>query len=117
MVGLVGVGRGKGEVGEEVAGEGVEEEVAGGEGSADEEGFAVVAEFEFGPVFGDGVLGCLGGEGGPVQGFEAARVEGSEGGFVVVAQVVEEDGGGGGRGDGDDGCGGVVGGEIGGAEV
>lgn len=117
MAGLVGVGRWKGEVGEEVAGEGVEEKVAGGERGADEEGFAVVAEFKFRPVFGDGVLGCLGGKGGPVQGFEAAGVKGGEGGFVVVAQVVEEDGGGGGRGDGDDGCRGVVGGEIGGAEV
>lgn len=39
-----------GEVGDEIAGEGVEEEVAGLEGRADEEGFAVVAEFERGPV-------------------------------------------------------------------
>lgn len=114
---VVVVRGGEGEVGEEVAGEGVEEEVAGWEGGADEEGFAVVAEFEFGPVFRDGVLVCLRGEWRAVQGLKAAGVEGGEGGFVVVPEVVEEDGGGGGRGDGDHGCGGVVGGEVGGAEV
>ena len=74
--------------------EGVEEEVAGGGVGGDEEGFAVVAEFEFCPV---------GGAGGGlvVGGGECAEVEGCEGRFVVVPQVVEKDRGGAGRSDGE----------------
>ena len=57
------------------------------EGCADKEGLAVVAEFEGGPVFGDGVLPIMVvlGIRGLVKGFEAQGIEGCEGGFVVVA--------------------------------
>ena len=43
------------------------------------------------------------------KGVKGTEVEGGKGGFVVVAQVVEEYGGSRGRGNGDDGGGGVVG--------
>ena len=89
------------EKGFEGAVEGVEEEMTRGGVCGDEEGFAVVAEFEFRPV------GGWGGGGGGVG--ESAEVEGCEGGFVVVAEVVEEDGGGAGGGDGEDRGRGVVG--------
>ena len=69
----------------------------------EEEGFAVVREFEAGERWRGGVALLLGCEHG-------AEVEGCEGGFVVVAQVVEEDAVGTGAGDGDDCCGGIVGG-------
>ena len=81
--------------------EGVEEEVSLRVVGGEEEGLAVVGKLETGPVRFGG-LHLRGREVG-------AHVEGREGGFVVVAQVVEEDRVRGGGGDGDDGCGGVVG--------
>ena len=89
-----------------VAGEGVEEEVPCWGIRADEEGFAVVGEFEFGPVAGGGrwVGVVVGGVGAAEE-----EVEGGEGGFVVVAEVVQEDGRRAGTGDCDDRCRGVVG--------
>ncbi len=89
--------------------EGVEQEVALRVVGGEQEGLAVVGELEAGPV-GFRALHLGSREVG-------AHVEGREGGFVVVAEVVEEDGVGGGGGDGDDGRGGVVGGEVGGGEV
>ena len=91
-------------MGAEGAVKGVEEEVALRVVGGEEERFAVVGEFEAGPV-GFGVRS------GELLGREVrAHVEGGEGGFVVIAEVVEEDGLRGGGGDGDDGGGGVVGG-------
>lgn len=75
-------GLGAGAVGFEVAFEGVEEDVALWGRGGEEEGFSVVGEFEFGP--------CWGGGGGG-GGVDAAEIEGGEGGFVVVPEVVEED--------------------------
>ena len=89
--------------------EGVQQQVALRVVGGEQEGFAVVGELEPGPVRFGG-LHLRGGEVGP-------HVEGGEGGFVVVAQVVEEDRVRGGGGDGDDRRGGVVGGEVGGREV
>ena len=106
-----------GEEGFDVAGEGVEQEVARGGVGADEQGFAVVGEVEFRPVAVVGHVGAAGGEGGGEGVFGPAQVEGREGGFVVVAQVVEEDGRGAGAGDRDDRRGGVVGCEVRGGEV
>ena len=82
--------------------EGVEEEVALWVVGSEEEGFAVVGEFEACPV-GFRSLHLLGGE-------VRAHVEGREGGFVVVSEVVEEDRVRGGGGDGYDRRRGVVGG-------
>lgn len=96
-------------VGAEGALEGVEEEVALRVVGGEEEGLAVVGELEAGPVR-LRALHLLRGEVGP-------HVEGREGGLVVVAEVVEEDGVRGRGGDGDDGCGGVVGGQVGRREV
>ena len=89
-------------VGAEGAFEGVEEEVALRVVGREEDRLAVVGELEAGPVR-FRALDLLRREVGP-------HVEGREGGFVVVAEVVEEDGVCGGRGDGVDCCGGVVGG-------
>lgn len=61
--------------------EGVKEDVARGGGGGEEEGFAVVGEFEFGPCRWLGRVGDLG--------RKVAQVEGGKGGFVVVSQVVE----------------------------
>ena len=70
-------------VGAQGAVEGVEEEVALGMIRRQQEGFAIVWELETGPVrFRD--LHLRRGEVG-------AHVEGCEGGFVVVAEVVEEE--------------------------
>lgn len=110
-------GAAAGEEGFDVAGEGVEEEVARGGVGADEEGFAVVGEVQFRPVAVVGGVGAALGEGGGEGVFGLVQVEGGEGGFVVVAEVVEEDGGGAGAGDGDDGRGGVVGRQVRGREV
>ena len=81
----------------------------GGGVGAQQDGFAIVGEFEAGPVglarF-DALLRHVGPD-----------VEGGEGGFVVIPQVVEEDRVGGGGGDGDDGRGRVVSGEVRGQEV
>ena len=87
-------------MGAEGAFEGVEEEMALRVVGREEDRFAVVGEFEAGPVR-FRALDLLGSEVGP-------HVEGREGGFVVVAEVVEEDGVRGGGGDGDDCCGRVV---------
>lgn len=92
----------------EVAGEGVEEEVAGPVG-AEEDRLAVVRELKPSPVASDGGRG--------ESQLVGAEVESSEGGLIVVAQVVEEDGGGGCGGDGDDSSGGVEGSEVGGRKV
>lgn len=72
------------EEGFELAGEGVQEEVAQGIVCSDEEGFAVIAEFEFRPV----ARGTIGSDGGGHNGgqvVEGAEVEGREGGFIVVS--------------------------------
>lgn len=89
-------------MGAEGAVEGVEQEVALWVVGGEEEGLAVVGELEAGPVR-FRALDLLGREVG-------AHVEGCEGGFVVVAEVVEKDRVCGRGGDGDDGGGGVVGG-------
>ena len=81
--------------------EGVEEEMSLRVVRSEEEGLAIVGEFEARPVW-FRALHLLGGEVG-------AHVEGCEGGFVVVSEVVEEDGMRGGGGYGYDCCGGVVG--------
>ena len=88
---------------------GVEEQMARCGIGAQQDGFPVVGEFEAGPV-GFARLDALLRHVGP-------DVEGGEGGFVVVPQIVEEDRVGGGGGDGDDGGGWVVGGEVRGQEV
>lgn len=76
---------------------------------AQQDGFAIVGEFEAGPVglarF-DALLRHVGPD-----------VEVGEGGFVIIPQVVQEDRVGGGGGDGNDGCGRVVGCEVRGQEV
>ena len=78
-------------------------------GGSEEKGFAIVGKGNASPIrFRGGDF--LGRHCGP-------HVEGREGGFVVVAEVVEEDGVRGCGGDGDYGCGGVVGGQVGGREV
>ena len=70
--------------------------------------FAVVGESQAGPVLRVGVQGR--GLGGDVRVcVESGEVEGFEGGFVEVAEVVEEDGGCGWGCDCEDGGGGVVG--------
>ena len=85
-----------------VAREGVQQQVPGCAVAADEQRFAVVGEFELGPV---------------AWGVRAQQVEGREGGFVVVAEVVQEDRRRAAARDGDDGRGRVVRCEVGGGEV
>ena len=104
------------EEGFEVAGEGVEEEVAEGVISSDEEGFAVVAELQFRPIARGAVCRHRRGHDG-WELVEGAEVEGREGGFIVVSQIVEEDGAGGGGGNCENCSGGVVSREGGGREV
>ena len=91
--------------------------MTGGRIGADEQGFTVVGELKFGPVAVIGDVGAALGQGEWEGVFGPSQVEGGKGGFVVVAQVVEEDGRGAGTGDRDDGCGGVVRSEVGGREV
>ena len=88
---------------------GVEEQMSGGGVGAQQDGSTIVGEFEAGPVrfarF-DALLRHVGSD-----------VEGGEGGFVVIPQVVEEDRVGGGGGNGDDRGRWVVRGEVRGQEV
>lgn len=85
--------------------EGVEDEVRV-PACADEEAFPVIGEVEGAP--GTGCLVVFG---------EGVEVEGSEGLFVELADVVEEDGLCGGGGDGEDTGGGVEGCEVGRVDV
>ena len=89
-------------MGAEGAFESVEEEVTLRVVGREEDRLAVIGELEAGPVR-FRALDLLGRQVRP-------HVEGREGRLVIVAEVVEKNGVRGGGGDGDDCCGGVVGG-------